>query len=311
MNRRLFRLKRLFFITASIAIVSMSLVVGIAYYVLAKMTFAGDRIVHGRNIAETALCIRSELLKQKNISAVRFESGDGLVLDGLLIKRERPSARAVICHGYRSSKEFMYRALDLFPDWDIILFDFRAHGKSEGQITSLGFHEYKDVIAATAYLKKNTDNNLPLYVMGISMGGAAALHAAERQPTLCDALIIDSTYARLTSLVIKSFSSKVHLPLYPFFPVIKILFGQLAAFDMSSMNPEESVAKIKQPILFIHSINDTFISSSNCLKLYAKAQNNASQLWIAPKCRHGWLHTYFPDLYKKKVLDFIHKKAQD
>ncbi len=305
MNRSIFRLKRFAFITAGIFLIAMSIIVGISYFVLAKMTFPGDRIVYGSKLSETAMNLRNELLKHPEVSHIRFQSLDGLVLDGLHIKRQNPKACAVMCHGYRSAKEFMYRFMDIFPEWDILLFDFRAHGKSEGSITSIGFHEYKDVIAAAEYIKSHSPSGIPCYILGISMGGAASLRAAEIKEDLCDALIIDSTYARLTSLVIKSFSSKAHLPLYPFFPVIKILFGRMAAFDMGTMNPEESAAKIKVPILFMHSIKDTFISPSNALKLYSRVQNKRSKLWIAPDCRHGWLHTYYPKLYRKKVLKFL------
>jgi uncharacterized protein len=296
-------------IALSLLMVATAAVVGISYFVLAKVTFAGDRIIYGKSLSALAQHIRGELLKRPDIMPVSFESEDQFKLSGFVIIRENPTANLVMCHGYKSSKELLYGLIDIFPDWNIIVFDFRAHGQSEGAITSMGFHESKDVVAATNFLKKHTSTvfqkKLPCVVLGISMGAAASLKAAENHPDLCDALIIDSTYARLNSVVFKAFSRRSHLPLYPFFPIIKLLFHHFASCNMLEMNPEESVRHIHKPIYFIHALNDSYISMNNVLKLYANAKDRHSKLWVAPECRHGWLHSYYPELYYRKVTKFL------
>ena len=246
-----------------------------------------------------------------DLKPVSFESTDGVMLSGFLIERKNAKYNAVLCHGYRSVKEFMYSYIDLFPDWNILLFDFRSHGNSDGKITSLGYHESKDVIAAANYLKTVAKQrqfaHLPMVVLGFSMGGAAALKAAEAEPTLADALIIDSTYAQLNSTILKAYSSKTLLPFYPFFPVITWLFNYLAACDIYQMNPDECVRHITKPILFIHAATDTYVASKNVLRLYANVQNKRSKIWIGPPCRHGLLHTLQPDEYQYKVKKFLAK----
>jgi len=288
-----------------------AIILGISHQVLSKLTFAGDRVVYGKSLSELTRHISTELLKRPDLTPVSFQTEDGFTLSGYFIERKHAKFNAIICHGYRSAKELMYGYLDLFPDWNILLFDFRAHGGSDGAITSLGYHEYKDVLAASHYMRlvarrKNTQQ-LPLIVLGFSMGGAATLKAAENDPNLCDALIIDSTYARLSSTMLKAFSSKSYLPLYPFFPVIRWLFHYYAACNIHAMNPEKSVLRIKMPILFIHAARDSYLSSKNVLRLYANAQHEQSRLWIGPICRHGSLHAYFGNRYRHKVNKFLAK----
>jgi pimeloyl-ACP methyl ester carboxylesterase len=304
-------LKKFLLYTLAGLFVSGAFVLGISYQVLSELTFARDRVVYGKRQSELAREVRAELLLRPDLTPVSFESTDGVTLAGFFIKRKHAKYNVVICHGYRSLKEFMYGYIDLFPDWNILLFDFRSHGNSDGKITSLGYHESKDVIAAAGYLKNLAKQqqvaHLPTVIFGFSMGGAAALKAAESEPDLADALVIDSTYAQLNSTVLKTYSSKTLLPFYPFFPVITWLFNYFTACDIYQMNPDECVQHIAKPILFIHAARDTFVSSKNVLMLYANIQNKRSKIWIGPPCRHGSLHSLHPQQYHYKVDTFLTK----
>lgn len=270
--------------------------------------FAGDRVFYGKKQSDLAAEIGTELLQRDDVSQVVITTEDNMRLSGLLFKRNNAKANLVLCHGYKGSKEFMYAYIDLFKDFNILLFDFRAHGKSAGYITSLGCHEYKDVIAASNFLRKHSRaSSIPLILLGISMGGASCLKAMEMKADVADCMIIDSTFADLEKMFLRGYYLKVRLPYYPFFPVIRGIFHYLGNCDIKKMSTTECVKSIKHPILFIHSCNDSFITPENSVQLYAHAQHNKTRLWIGPKCRHGWLHTYHPKLYKHKVDKFLGK----
>jgi uncharacterized protein len=306
-------LSRRFIITGfAIFFVVMAAVFGISYYALNKLTFAGDRIIYGKKLSTLALEIRSELLKRSDVTEVSFTTEDNFKLAGLLFRRPRAQANVVICHGYKSIKELSYAFVDLFPEWNILLFDFRAHGQSEGSMTSIGCNEYKDVIAAAKFLKEQVNDGLqrPCIVLGVSMGGAASLKAAEQDPGLCDALIIDSSYTRLDSTVQKAFAVKSNLPQFPFYLIIRSMFEYFSHCSMDQMAPCEIVKNINQPIFFIHSCDDSYVSPKNTLRLYTNVKNKKSKLWIAPSCRHGWLHSYQSDTYKHKVIKFLKRTVQ-
>jgi len=300
---------------ASLGIITLALVIiiGFCYYMLHQMVFVGDRIFYGKRQSVVVAEIRDELLKHPNIMQVRFPTIDNLMLSGLLVKRQKATANVLLCHGYKSSKELMYSMIRLFPQWNILLFDFRAHGQSEGKVTSIGYHEYKDVIAAAQFFKNTIDGKkqLPLIILGISMGGAATLKAASLEQHLCDALVIDSAYAKLSTTVLESFSLRTGLPYYPFFPLIKVMFHYFARCNVYDMNPVECVSLVKQPILFIHSCNDAHTPPQHSVTLFAHAHNKHSKLWIGPHCRHGYLHTYYPELYSNKIKRFVDKVVKD
>jgi fermentation-respiration switch protein FrsA (DUF1100 family) len=124
---------------------------------------------------------------------------------------------------------------------------------------------------------------------------------------MCDALIVDSTFSDLRKALERGFSLKSGLPHTPFFTVVVAMFKYFGACEIEAMNTAEAVEKVTIPIMFIHSCNDSFLKPSNCMRLYEHAGSKIAKLWIGPKCRHGWLHSYYTDLYKKKVLKFLKK----
>ena len=276
------------------------------------LLYASDNVYYGRKQSVLAQEIREELFKLNEIKNVKFKTVDNLTLSGIIIKRPKAKANLLLCHGYRSSKELMYGYIDLFPEFNMMLFDFRAHGQSEGKLISIGCHEFKDVSAAAAFMKKSVSGEdgkpLPFIALGISMGAASILKAVSVEPNLCDALIIDSTFSDLHKIMIKGFTIKSGLPYYPFFPIIRHFFENTADCKIGEMNPTKCVEKITKPILFIHSCNDNFISPKHGLRLYEHAGlSRYAKVWIGPKCRHGWLHSYYSDIYKKKVNAFLRK----
>lgn len=296
--------------------IAVCIIFGISYYTLHNLTTKREHMLYGNRMADLAQEIREELLKRDNFREVEFFSKDNLRLSGVLVSSPDPVANVILCHGYQGSKEFMYGYIDLFPRCNILLFDFRAHGKSDGKMTSIGVLESRDVIGAVHYLREITQVNqpskkLPLVIFGVSMGGAAALKAAELEPNLCDALVVDSVFCTLRTVMAQVFSLKTGLPHFPFFAVITRLFNYFLGCDLDTMSLIQSVQKITHPIFFIHSCNDGFIEPKHCLTLYSHAASNRTKIWIGPKCQHGWLHTYYPEMYHKKVISFLNKNVQN
>jgi fermentation-respiration switch protein FrsA (DUF1100 family) len=139
------------------------------------------------------------------------------------------------------------------------------------------------------------------------MGAAAAAKAAEIEKTMCNALIIDSTFSDLKHALERGFSLKAGLPWFPFFYVVKLLLQYFGSCSILAMDTAAAVERITIPTMFIHSCNDTFLKPSNAVYLYEHTGSRYAKLWIGPKCRHGWLHSYYTDMYKKKVLKFLKK----
>ena len=149
------KIKKGLYVALTILFVGIIAILSISYYALRQFTYTYDPLIYGRKQSEIAQDFRTELFKRSDIHKAPFRSLDGLLLDGYLVQREHAEGNLVLCHGYRSTKEFMYGYIEMFPQLNILLFDFRAHGQSEGKVTSIGCHEYKDVLAAAHFMKKH------------------------------------------------------------------------------------------------------------------------------------------------------------
>ena len=190
---------------------------------------------------------------------------------GYWIKSEQDSARGIIIlvHGIGGCKEhFLGLSKDLASEGiETIVFDGRAHGKSEGEFCTFGYKEKFDISKIVDEIK-NKNPNLPIGIWGNSLGGAIAIQALEIENRI-DFGIIESTFTELDKIVfdykkriLKGFGIK-RLSDYALNQASKI-----ADFDFQKVKPIESVKKIEQPILMVHGDADKNISSEYGCLLY-------------------------------------------
>lgn len=293
-----------------IFLVVCAVVVLISYISLRQLIIIDDSLMIGtKKQSSVAEKIRCKIIEKYAAQPFQCKTEDGIKIAGLYIERKEAEATLLICHGYRCCKELTAEFIKLFPRYNIVLFDFRSHGENKPGITTIGCHEYKDVLAVTQWIHANRPllARAPLVILGISMGGAAMLHALHRNPNLCNALIIDSSFSCLKTVLYNTFTRKSGLPTFPFFHIMSAMFNYLGSCDLCTMNPVDAIARTKRPILIIHSCIDEVVPVQESLLIYSQANKAGTKLWIAPKAKHGWLHKIYPQQYKKKVEKFLSK----
>lgn len=113
----------------------------------------------------------------------RLLTADGVRIEAVLTDqshRDPADVGIVVAHGFSASmdKRFNRRIIDaLSHRLPVIAFDFRGHGRSDGQCT-LGEREIQDVAAAVAWAR--TLQWKRVVTLGFSMGAAVVLrHAGE------------------------------------------------------------------------------------------------------------------------------------
>ena len=118
----------------------------------------------------------------KKVESVIFES-DGLQLEGWWMPAENPRAALLFVHGGIEPRVALFqyaRILRSLQKREVVFtFDQRNHGNSEytdGHLR-MGATEYRDVLAARKWLRGRTDNDTPVIICGLSMGGATSIYA--------------------------------------------------------------------------------------------------------------------------------------
>ena len=174
---------------------------------------------------------------------------EGVVLEAWDIPREARRGVAVLFHGYADRKSSVlaegqaFHALGFEP----VLVDFRGSGGSSGYVTSIGFHEARDVVAALRASREKRPGE-PLVLWGVSMGGAASLRAIGGLGERVDALIVEAPFATMRSAVVNRFTT-LGVPTFGFVDLFMFWGGRQLGFDASTHNPKDYAASVRAPTL--------------------------------------------------------------
>ena len=254
--------------------------------------------------------LRNELDKViSGVEKVEFLSADKkTVLSGVVMQRTHAAGTLVFCHGYRGGKEDLYNRAALFPDHNLLFFDFRGHGDSHSSYITIGDLESFDVEGAVAFAKLRFPD-APLGIVGLSMGAAATLKALSRTPNLCDAVALDSGYANLREMI-----GQIFLRITPINSFSLLNAGlSLAGFRTGckfDVNPEAYIAELQIPAMIIHSDDDGMITPEHANRLCAAAKKGTDMVksvWRCKQAPHACISHYFPGDYSTRVGDFFKK----
>ena len=122
--------------------------------------------------------------QSNNVEHVIFES-DKLQLEAWWMPAENPRATLLFVHGAGSSRVSpFFNTLGFYDNLQkagvsVFTFDQRNHGTSQytDGYLRMGATEYRDVLAAREWLRGRTDNDTPVIICGLSMGGATSIYA--------------------------------------------------------------------------------------------------------------------------------------
>lgn len=236
---------------------------------------------------------------------VNFNTSDGLSLAGWFIPTARKDAPAIIvCHGYPFDKgNILDLANFLYPDFNLFLFDFRGMGESSGKVTTVGYHETKDLEAAVGYLKKRGITEIG--AIGFSLGAAVIILADSPEIKV---IVSDSSFKDLDSVMNVIFK-RIGPLRWIVVKLVRLWSRLFIGLDPSEISPLKAMEKLKTPVLFIHGQEDTEIPAAHTKELYDAGVSFGKdvELWIAPGADHGQIYYLYPEEYSRRVKEFFNR----
>ncbi len=236
---------------------------------------------------------------------VQFVTSDGLTLKGWYIAPKN-GAVVIFVHGLGADR------LDLLDEagfivaegYGALLFELRAHGESEGRVSTLGYYEPRDVHAAVDFVQHRAGSATLLALFGHSMGAGTTLLAATQIPAI-HAVIVESAFTTLEDNISDGVKALTGLPSFPFAPLIVFFCERETGVDLRSVRPIDVVGQISpSAVLFIHGARDGTIPVRNAQALYAAAKE-PKQLYILPGAGHGGFLQAEPEIFPKTILTFL------
>jgi len=247
-----------------------------------------------------------------NFNWVEFPSSDRIVLKGWYVPAASAARGTIVyCHGLNRTRIEMLpmAAFGHQLGYNGLLFDLRHQGTSGGEITTLGYQERWDAIAAVRYALQERHAARPVVLWGVSMGAAAALLAAAESPDVA-AVISDSSFSSLRATVDHHWKLFFHLPSFPFANEMVYWIAWRGGFRPSDFDLINAVTRIgDRPILFVALQEDRRMPPSIAKALYSHAASPQKALVVLPGHRHGEGFNQATDQYENAVRQFLSNLA--
>lgn len=238
---------------------------------------------------------------------VRFSSQDGVRLSAWLVPAAHARGLVILSHGYSGCRDTMLPYLSFLnaAGFSALLYDFRAHGWSGGRQATLGLTEPQDLQAAIDWVKAQpTLGNLPLFLLGESMGASVSLVVAAQEPSV-RAVIADCGFARMDGPIQKRLETLFgELLGKALAPATRRIGERLLGSPTTRIAPEEAIRQIApRPVLLIHGTLDALVTPDHAHRLHA-ASDEQAQLWLVDGAGHTHSVRTATD-YAARVVAFL------
>ena len=236
---------------------------------------------------------------------VAFKDSAGLTLRGWWIPGTNHKT-IVMVHGWTSSRQEPMGRSGYLHDagYNLLLFDLRGHGQSDGNYTTIGWLEPDDVRAAVSYARQRDSG--PIALLGYSMGASTVVEEAARDPRV-SAVIEDSGFDTLANVFGVYFQRMTMLPSVPFDQLV-IALGQLDLhFKISAVRPVDAARRLHTPVLAIIGSADRTVPPAEGMDLF-HAFAGPKQLLVIPGAGHVGGYATDRPVYERTVLSFLSQR---
>ena len=239
-----------------------------------------------------------ELLRAEGIKyqEIELHTDDGVTLSAWYTPPKN-GAVILVAHGYGDKRAEDFHALFASHGYGVVSWDFRAHGKSGGEFSSLGYYETLDAKAALdfALAQPGVEH---IGAWGGSMGAVTMIRATAQYPQI-EALIADSPFVTLEE------EMDLRIP----FPVMRSLIQFFAETESgvstALVRPVDDMASISpRPVFLIQGMADGMVPLNSAQRLY-DASGEPRQLWVEEDVPHLNMYAYYKTRYTKRTIKFF------
>lgn len=241
-----------------------------------------------------------------NKEDVSLTTDDGFKLKGAYFKGSSNADKTIIIvHGITVNMATSIKYMQMFAKrgWNVLMYDHRRHGKSEGQFTTYGYLEKHDLDKWVNWIKDKNPNNCLLGLHGESMGAATVLQYAGINKFV-DFIIADCGFSDLNKLLRIRMKEDYHSILIPLIPLTKARVYRKVKFKIKDVSPISIIKNSSIPTLFIHGKEDRYVPAFMSVEMYEAKQTN-KKIYLVEGAKHADSIRVDRERYEKEVFDFI------
>jgi len=238
-----------------------------------------------------------------NAESIAIPQPNGPTIAGWFVPGDPRYGSVLLTHSIRSNRrEMIARARFLkAAGYSVLLIDLQAHGETPGDHLGFGYLESRDIDAAVHYLRTRRKGR-PIGLIGVSLGGAAALLGP--RPADVDALVLESVFSSVEQAMINRLIIRFGAVGGYLAPLLLWQIPALLGISADELTPVAAISQLRAPLLVIHGSIDRHTLIAEAQALYATAPEPKS-LWIIDGAAHQDLHQYARQGYQQHVLNFF------
>ena len=187
--------------------------------------------------------------------------------------------------------------------FNVILYSYRGMPGSDRAPITFGIKEVLELQAVIAFARKRIPH-ARIGLIGYSMGAVVSLLGAAGEPGV-EALVLDSPFSDLRTLLAENVSHAIRLPGAPFVWLAGMMLRLRTGGLLSECSPQAVLSSLEpRPLFFIHGGADDITSVNHSRRLY-DAYRGPREIWIVQGAPHTG--AYFADrpLYVERVAGFF------
>jgi alpha-beta hydrolase superfamily lysophospholipase len=207
-------------------------------------------------------------------------AGEGVALKGWRCNASGHRRGVLVyLHGVADNRTGAIGVIERFRSrgFDVVAYDSRAHGESDGDVCTYGFFEKVDLSRIIDTVEPG-----PIVLVGTSLGAAVAIQEAAMDKRI-RAVVAAETFSDLRTVAVER---------APFFftpTIIRRAFRlaeQQGHFEIEAVNPASAAVGITVPVLLVHGDADTDTPVGHSRRVFANL-NGPKRLMVVPGARHN------------------------
>jgi len=240
--------------------------------------------------------------------SVEFSSASGATLRGWLLPGAKGGGAILLMHGVRADRTSMLGRARFLSQagYSVLLFDFQSHGESTGKHITFGYLESRDAQAARDYLRARFRDERT-GVIGVSMGGAAALLASPQLDV--DAMVLEMVYPTIRQAITNRITMRLGGWSRSLTPLLTIQFQPRIGVGADELCPIDRIDGTRAAKLVIAGAEDHHTTLDESKELF-KAASEPKELWVVDGAGHVDLHAMAKEEYERRVLLFFEKNLR-
>jgi pimeloyl-ACP methyl ester carboxylesterase len=236
------------------------------------------------------------------VTEATIPAEEGGVLEVWRVRPEGPSrGLVVLAHGWGRNRDRMVNRGRIFGrlGFTTIMHSARDHGKSSPHHFMCAPRFAADIEAVLRWVEE------PVLLYGHSIGAAAAVIVASRNPERVKLLFLEACYARTREALVSLYRSYNWVFGVFFAPMVVLWMEIFWKWKLEKVSPVRLAGAIDCPVLIIHGEKDQNFPLHHAWRLRDSFPSGRAEVFVAPGADHS-SSSLDPD-YPRVIEEFTHR----